>query len=135
MGRAPSIWFGQLLLLVSLAASTPHHANAADVELVCSKGFEALLGEIKAQPETEQQKVDTNQFEVYAIGFNLYSVTTARHPAHPVIVRRQIIESKEGISIEMTACSFGDKKAFEALMKEFENLNEAMKKQIQRDHQ
>ncbi|HXZ67761.1 MAG TPA: hypothetical protein VEH07_04150 [Alphaproteobacteria bacterium] len=134
MARAPSSLFGHLFLLVALVASIPNHTSAADVELVCSKGFDALLGEIKSQPETEQKKVDTDQFEVYAIGFNLYSVTTARHPAHPTIVRRQIIESKEGISLDMTACSFGDKKAFDALMKEFEKLNEAMKRQIQRDH-
>jgi hypothetical protein len=124
-------------LVVSLAflltVTAPIPASAADVELVCSKGFDALLAQVRSQPETKPLQ-QSEQYVAYELGLNTYTITTPKNPAHPSIVRRQIVEDNKGISVRMTSCGYGDKAAFNAMMKEFEQLNESMKQQIKRDH-
>ncbi|MCH2457153.1 MAG: hypothetical protein MK186_03805 [Henriciella sp.] len=58
-------------------------------------------------------------------GYSVYALTRDTHPAHPMIVRRTVGEDQNGhVSIMSSGCGYGDKAASDALMAEYEAMNE-----------
>jgi hypothetical protein len=88
------------LFSLPMLAALSFAANAAEVDLDCSKGFAVLVSEVKTQPETKSLP-DSPQFEAYSLGFSIYSVTKQAHPAHPTIVRRKIVEKDKAFNLTL----------------------------------
>ena len=58
----------------------------------------------------------------------LWSFTPDSHPAHPVAVKRTVLEKNQSIYIQMKALCQAKKAACDRLMQEFEELNQNIMK-------
>jgi hypothetical protein len=63
----------------------------------------------------------------------LWSFTPSGHPAHPSAVKREIMEENGAIYISMSALCQAEKPDCDALIQEFEDLNDQMKKAVSGD--
>lgn len=64
----------------------------------------------------------------------LWSFAPQGYPAYPAAVKRQILESKDGIYIKMDILCQAEKAACDQLVLTFEKLNEAVKRQMSQRH-
>jgi len=60
----------------------------------------------------------------------LWSFTPASHPAHPSAIRRQLVNEEGKLNLEMSISCGAEKAPCDALVREFETLNQQMIKAI-----
>lgn len=60
----------------------------------------------------------------------LWSFTPANHPAHPSAVKRQLVDEDGKVNMKMSVSCSAAKAACDALVREFESLNQQMIKAI-----
>lgn len=64
--------------------------------------------------------------------YELWSFTPPGHYAHPAAVRRAIKQANGRVYVEMTALCEADKASCDRLVREFQQLNQKMREDIQR---
>ncbi len=65
----------------------------------------------------------------------LWSFTPPNHPAHPAAVKRTLVQKDGAFFVEMDALCQATKAACDALMAEFQELNNRMRESIERSRQ
>lgn len=63
-------------------------------------------------------------------GRTLWSFTPPKHPAHPAVIKRAMVEQSGSIFIEMSALCQASKSACDKLMEEFKELNERVRQSV-----
>jgi hypothetical protein len=111
---------------VSAAALILAAAFVAGSGLDCAKTPDALRAEIVATQGVKPYAGSDPLLEQwYDSAANLYAATKAGHPAHPVVVKR-VLNQGARTTVDTSACGFGDKAAFDALMIQIDGLNRAL---------
>ena len=64
----------------------------------------------------------------------VWTFTRPNHPAHPAVVCRQVVQQGEDIGVETRVLCGGRKTACDRMVADFQDLNERMKQDIQRNH-
>ena len=88
--------------------------------LDCTKGFDALVTEIKRTPAIVAEEYDhgTSAYRDDRASA-LYLITRPDHPAHPAIFVRHVVLSSESASIVSGGCGFGDLKALDTALQSY----------------
>lgn len=58
----------------------------------------------------------------------IYTFTVRGNPAHPALVKRQIVSSGGAVQLETSACGYGDERAFDKMMADFDAMNAGVKR-------
>lgn len=119
-------------LLISFVAASPaiaddaeihRYADSEDVAMECALGFDQLRADVQ-DVERMELVSETDGEEAYMIQGVSFTLTKAGHDAHPMIVRREIIEDAGALDIKTSGCGFGDKEAFEKQLASYLELNQ-----------
>lgn len=95
------------------------------VDFDCRRGINELSLCILNRTGIEWLPNAGEQFAAINDGEAVYALTRDTHPAHPMIVRREVQESEDGqVYIETTACGYGDKVASDQLIEDYKALDE-----------
>jgi hypothetical protein len=115
---------------MSVASAATDDNASSKTKLDCSKGFEALFEEAGRRNVT----VDNNPTDWTIVtadnAHQIYAFTKKNHYAYPSVVLRTIVERDNAIYVEMDGCGYGEKEKFNRVMREFEVLNEQMRKAL-----
>ncbi|WP_444907872.1 hypothetical protein ACJJIR_07565 [Microbulbifer sp. SSSA008] len=60
-----------------------------------------------------------------------YYFTLPEHPAHPAVVIQEVIEENGAIYLQATGITAGDRDIFEQWLRNFEQMHERVRKQMQ----
>jgi hypothetical protein len=95
------------------------------IDFQCERGFSELSLCIINRTGVEWLKNAGKDFVAISDGDAVYAITRDTHPAHPTIVRRGVASDPgSGASgFARTACGYGDKTAFDTLMKQYEEMD------------
>jgi hypothetical protein len=95
------------------------------VDFKCERGFSELSLCIINRTGVEWLGNAGKDFIAINDGDAVYAITRDTHPAHPTIVRRGVVENpKTGtVDLQRSACGYGDKPAFDRLMKQYEEMD------------
>ena len=111
--------------------------NAEDVQssTIGYPSYEAALSDLKANPNARISQQDG--WIVIEMNSNsemaLWSFTTEGHFAHPAVIKRNIVESDQTVDIVMNALCGGTKPNCDKLIGQFEELNERISQNMQKD--
>ncbi len=95
------------------------------VDFDCERGIRELALCILNRTGVEWLPNAGEQFAAINDGEAVYALTRETHPAHPMIVRREVRQSEDGqVHIETTACGYGDKAASDQLIENYKALDE-----------
>jgi hypothetical protein len=92
----------------------------------------AALDALRAKPGTtiREQAGWTIVEEKDSASATLWSFTPPNHPAHPSAIKRQMVNEDGQVNLHMTVKCEAAKSACDALVREFEGLNQQMIKAI-----
>ncbi|MDX2266280.1 MAG: hypothetical protein NW215_15065 [Hyphomicrobiales bacterium] len=110
------------LIACALLCVAAADANAL-APLDCSKGFDALYREAAARRSAKSYEASPWRIVENAAEKAVYSFTASGHYAHPSVVRRQVVQRGDGVSINRSACSYADKAQSDRLMAEFDAMD------------
>lgn len=98
--------------------------------LDCGLGVDALTAQMHALPKLQEYAGRDPLLSTYnhSAGLALYVVTKPGHAAHPAIAKRRINGMGPGMSIDTSACGYGDKAGFDQLLKDIDVLNAGVRK-------
>jgi hypothetical protein len=115
---------------VIAAAVIAAAALVAGSGLDCSLGVDALAAQMKALPKLQEYAGRDALLATYndSAGLALYVVTKPGHAAHPAIAKRKINGMGPGMTIDTSACGYGDKAGFDQLMQDIDVLNAGVRK-------
>ncbi|MEO0551155.1 MAG: hypothetical protein AAFZ91_14635 [Pseudomonadota bacterium] len=104
------------------------------VDFACERGISELSLCILNRQGIEWLPNAGDDFVAINDEDSVYALTRDTHPAHPMIVRRKAIEDDDGyISIQTTACGYGDKAASDRLMAQYKELDANITAQMRQD--
>jgi hypothetical protein len=111
---------------VIAAAVLAAAALVAGDGLDCARGFDALIAQLQARPDLETYAGGDPLLANYNDGaaLALYNVTKPGHPAYPAFVKRKLNGAGP---VQTSACGYGDKAAFDLLLKDIDRLNAAVR--------
>ncbi len=118
------------MIAVALAAAALAVPLKAGSDLDCALGIDALTARMQSLPKLQAYAGRDPLLGGYndSAGLALYAVTRPGHPAHPAIARRKINGMGPGMSIDTSACGYGDKAGFDQLLKDIDLMNAAVRK-------
>ncbi|MDJ0921244.1 MAG: hypothetical protein QNI84_08955 [Henriciella sp.] len=93
------------------------------VNFACERGISELTLCILNRQGIEWLPNAGADFVAIDDGDSIYALTRDTHPAHPMIVRRKVIEEDGQVSIRSTGCGYGDKAASDELMAQYKELD------------
>ena len=137
-----------IALLLAAAASAAVAGSGSDKparldnqDLNCKAGYEALLGQTRAQMGIVEAPSDSPSLIVYRSPGEraLYTITRKTHPAYPAIVRQKIsggAGTGDGgaVTVQMLSCGYGDHAAMRRFMGEFIHKNATLTAEVQSGH-
>lgn len=107
--------------------------------ILCDREFASVseaMDQLMQNPTTYQIPSD-DLYNSYETNFQeireLWTFTTENNAAHPAVVCRKIIETNGNIQISTTAHCQAERKACDAMMLEFQQLDNELRDQIQDD--
>ena len=124
-----------LFSIVLLFISTTSMAEDASGSTIGYQSYDEALNDLKSNPKakvTVQQGwtiIEVNKDNEMA----LWSFTSKGHFAHPAVVKRNVVESKDTVSIIMNALCGAAKPECDKLIKQFEQLNEKISQNMHKD--
>ena len=98
--------------------------------LNCALGFDALDAQMKGSPKIAPYTSGDPLLATYndSASLSLYVITLPGHAAHPTIAKRKINGMGPGMTVDTSACGYGDPAAFERLLQHIEILNAGVRK-------
>ena len=102
----------------------------AGSDLDCALGMDALTAQMRTLPKLQEYAARDPLLATYndSAGLALYVVTKPGHAAHPAIAKRRINGMGPGMSIDTSACGYGDNAGFDQLLKDIDTLNAGVRK-------
>jgi hypothetical protein len=117
------------LILLLLMSNVPSAQATIEYKSITPTDRDTLLEEVRNKPGAESREENgALRIKVPSEG-KFYFFTLEKHPAHPSVVIRHVFEKNGAIWIEDTGFTAGDKKTFEQWLRQFEESQKA----IQRD--
>ena len=114
-------------VIAAAALAVPLKAGTG---LDCALGIDGLTAQMRAMPKLQEYAGRDPLLATYndSAGLALYVVTRPGHAAHPAIAKRKINGMGPGMSIDTSACGYGDKAGFDQLLNDIEILNAGVRK-------
>jgi hypothetical protein len=128
MHQLVALIFSCLLISESAGAETEHSAtNSTPYQSV-----EEALTSLRSDPSITFSHSDgwTIAQGNSGLGYLIWSFTPPTHPAHPAAVKRTISQRSEAITISMEVICEAERSACDALISEFDELNEGIKQRL-----
>jgi|GEM_PF-5120145 len=101
-----------------------HEFSGTELTIDCTPGFDQIKADAIAMDGMELISEEHEQI-AYMTGPVSITITTEGHPAHPMLVRRDIVPAEEeGVTIAMAACGYGEKEAFDNAIARYDVLNQ-----------
>ena len=112
--------------LLVLVFSSSLNAQTTDENGIPYDSVEAALAALESNSEAVLTEYEGwKVFNVKENGvYNLWSFTSAEHPAHPSVVKRSILKKSDKLFIDMEALCESTNIFCEALMEDFKAINE-----------
>lgn len=92
------------------------------------------LAALKAKPGADVTVTEPDGWTVVsepAPVYSIWSFTPKGHYAHPAVIKRSLKEENGQVRVAMTARCEADKPSCDRLMREFQQLNEKMRQDVQ----
>lgn len=109
-------------------------AGEADEPTIGYPSYQAALTDLKSNPKANVSVqggwtiIEVNSNNEMA----LWSFTPEGHFAHPAVVKRNVVESEGSVHIVMNALCGASKSDCDKLIKQFEQLNEQIRKSMRK---
>ncbi|MEM8770342.1 MAG: hypothetical protein AAGD92_01720 [Pseudomonadota bacterium] len=102
----------------------PHFYEDDDLQLDCTLGFDNL--KTSALEIEGIELLSQNETQVaYGVNPISFTITKEGHPAHPMILRRDIlVDDDDKVDVKMAACGYGSKEDADKVVKKFRVMNE-----------
>jgi hypothetical protein len=118
MKAAVSFFVALAMTASATAQESPAPELPAKVTFNCSRGFDALVADIRAKPNPRVFD-DATETAIQVIPEHaIYTITKPGHYAYPAIVLTQFDVGQHG-TITHESCGFGDKAGFARLLEDF----------------
>ena len=124
-----------LAIAVAALTATAAAAQPADDKPPSGIGFPsvaATLDALRTKPGAEMMQQDGWTVVSEPAERTMWSFTPPSHPAHPGVVRRTILETDDGIAVQMSILCEATKSACDGLLKDFTDLNTQMREHFAR---
>ncbi len=119
-----------LLLAPSLAcAEDPAPLQEAERSTIGYATVAEALAALKAKPGVEIS--DESGWTIIVDQMALWSFTPESHPAHPSVVKREVVERDSKVVVEMVVLCQATKPPCDELVREFTKLNESLRQQME----
>ncbi len=125
-------------LLVALLVGVPADNSVAAEEWrfptdkITAEQYQAYLEEVRAITGSKSYEV-ADQLVVEAMGDNtIYVFTMPKHPAHPAVVKRKIVQKGDGVYILRQGHYAGSRSAYDRWWHEFDALDDAIRQDFRK---